>query len=122
MSVMIYEPYHVYVHAYFRCLHVDHLICNDLVILLFFLFNLGVSWAYGRAQTNPQKKVQPTDRPVLRICKWALMHGSISVWGVQRHHEVVSSGRVRTRNLGAGRSPSLPLDHDLVILIKIFSL
>ncbi|WZZ86162.1 hypothetical protein YC2023_114741 [Brassica napus] len=33
--------------------------------------------------------------------------------GVQRHHEVVPSGRVRSRNLGAGRSPSLPLGHDV---------
>ncbi|WZZ29635.1 hypothetical protein YC2023_013036 [Brassica napus] len=65
--------------------------------------------------TNPQEEVQPTDRSSLRICKWALKHGPISMWDVQRHHEVVPSGRVRTRNLGAGRSPSLPLDHDSII-------
>ena len=50
------------------------------------------------------------------------------MWGVQRHHEVVHSDRVRTRNLGAGRSPSLPLGHDvpdiflqscIVILMKV---
>ncbi|KAF2572022.1 hypothetical protein F2Q70_00000200, partial [Brassica cretica] len=43
-------------------------------------------------KTNPQGEVQPTDRPSLRVCKWALKHGPISVWGVQRHHEVVPSG------------------------------
>ncbi|KAF3512087.1 hypothetical protein F2Q69_00001605 [Brassica cretica] len=32
---------------------------------------------------------------------------------VEKHHELVPSGKVRTRNLGAGRSPSLPLDHDV---------
>ncbi|WZZ30049.1 hypothetical protein YC2023_013450 [Brassica napus] len=60
-----------------------------------------------------KREVQPTDRSFLRICKWALKHRRISAWSVQRHHEVVLSGRVRTRNLGAGRNPSLPLDNDV---------
>uniref|UniRef100_A0A0D3BV25 NB-ARC domain-containing protein n=1 Tax=Brassica oleracea var. oleracea TaxID=109376 RepID=A0A0D3BV25_BRAOL len=46
----------------------------------FFFIKLGVSQTYGRTQTNLQVEVQLTDRPSLRVCKWALKHGSISVW------------------------------------------
>ncbi|KAF2544896.1 hypothetical protein F2Q70_00021970 [Brassica cretica] len=42
-----------------------------------------------------------------------LEFGPIHFSSSLRHHEVVPSVRVRTRNLGAGRNPSLPLDHDV---------
>ncbi|KAF2600805.1 hypothetical protein F2Q68_00010665 [Brassica cretica] len=39
-----------------------------------------ISVTPGEVQTNPQWKVQPTDRLSLRVFKWTLKHRSISVW------------------------------------------
>ena len=52
-----------------------------------------VSHAHEETQTNLQREVQSTDRPFLRILKWAIKHRFISVLGDQDNCELVSRSR-----------------------------
>ena len=59
----------------------------------FFFFLPGVSQTHGEAQINSQGEVQPTNRPSLRVFKWALKHRLISVLGDQDNCDLVSRSR-----------------------------
>ncbi|WZZ49789.1 hypothetical protein YC2023_049896 [Brassica napus] len=78
------------------------------------LLALGQDYlAHGETQTNPQGEVQPTDRPSLRVFKWALKHRSISVLGDQDNCDLVSRSRwIKSETCWRLSPVSLPLDHN----------
>lgn len=45
---------------------------TSIILLFFFLYNLGESQTYGEAQTNLLGEVQPTYRPFIRNCALAV--------------------------------------------------